>query len=936
MALACALMACSPEPATGVVVEFDTDLPVRAELDGLRVVVRSADGSNHFESTYNLGRDQGELMLPRRLTIVPRDQGSSTFTVVADGMLNSTVVVSQRAILGFVKGRTLFLRIELLAVCRNKTCDPDTTCIRGDCTDPRRNVSTLSNFTAGQPYGSLGMGGQGGSESDAGPSTDAPLGGQDATPAGPDAPPTDRILGAACGAAAECASGSCVDGVCCDQACDGLCSACNLAGKVGRCSAVPDGMDPRNACPDDTQRSCGRDGMCDGKGACRKYGAGSECKAASCTGTTRTLAATCDGNGACVDGKTQPCMPYLCGTDGQCLDRCTGNEQCVSPNLCNGNSCGKKPLGASCDVAGDCDSNICQQNVCCDMACSGACRSCALTGKRGSCAFVAAGMDPLNQCAPGASACDGDGTCDGQGGCRVQAAGTSCGPAQCNNGSSTPERTCDGAGTCRTVQSSPCAPHLCGPTACRTTCMGDGDCVAGAFCNGMTCATKKANGAACGRAAECTSNQCVDGVCCDMACAGRCMACNVAGQIGKCRPAAPGSDPRNDCNDDGSAGCDQDGTCDGAGACRLYQTGQMCAVAACSNGTATAARTCDGAGTCRPGTTTSCMAYVCNTNGTCRTTCSSPSHCAPGHSCNPQGSCVPVAEICSNGADDDGDGKIDCADSDCTTHVCAPTAPAGWTGPVAMRDDLTSASPACAGPYASQSFKGGRQINCPPHTCGACTCTNPGGVTCSTPTITGWDFNNPGCGAKGTAVKPDVCTAVNGYFQASGTMPVGSGTCTGQRAADTLPAPSFIRTGLACTGATAGGGCASGQCLPNPAAPFEGKLCIHRAGDLACPAGYTGNRRVYHQNINEGRTCSTCTCGAPECKGRIWRGIDSTCPTDDGSGTPVPVACSVIGGIKAEYLIYVPLGLSCVPSDSIETGTCPPDATTATTVCCLP
>jgi hypothetical protein len=451
-------------------------------------------------------------------------------------------------------------------------------------------------------------------------------------------------------------------------------------------------------------------------------------------------------------------------------------------------------------------------------------------------------------------------------------------------------------------------------------------------------ALPKGNGSSCAGAGECQSGNCVDGVCCDLGCSGRCMACNVTGELGKCLPVAPGSDPRNDCSDDGAGGCKQDGTCDGAGACRLYRMGQMCAVALCSGGTAVSARTCDGSGTCGPGTITSCGAYACNTSGACHTTCSSPSHCAANHTCDSQGSCVPNAEVCNNGMDDDGDGAIDCADSQCTTHVCAPTTPAGWVGPMAMRDDPTSASPACAGPYASQSYTGGRQVNCPAHTCGVCSCGSPPGVSCDTPIVSRWSSGNPTCSGPPVQFFPaPACAAVDGRFMTDAPLTVGSGTCAGQRGPDDKPTPAFTRTGVACTGVTAGGGCPTGQCLPNPGAPFEAKPCIYRAGDLTCPAGYTANRRVYYQNITDGRTCTTCSCGSPVCKGRLWTGYDSTCPTGDGTGAPVPVAaCTEAGGILAVYMAYVPLGPSCTPGDSAEGGSCTPDATTATTVCCMP
>jgi hypothetical protein len=224
------------------------------------------------------------------------------------------------------------------------------------------------------------------------------------------------------------------------------------------------------------------------------------------------------------------------------------------------------------------------------------------------------------------------------------------------------------------------------------------------------------------------------------------------------------------------------------------------------------------------------------------------------------------------------------------------------------------------------------------HTCGACSCGSAGGVGCTTPNVTLWGDNDPTCSGKSMGTFPvPGCKPIQGNFTTDAPTPIGAGTCAGSRGPDTKPTPSFTRTGLACSGATAGGGCASGQCLPIPAAPLEGKLCVYHAGDVTCPAPYTANKRVYYQNITEGRTCTTCTCGMPVCKGRLWKGMNSSCPTDDGAGFQVPVdTCTHIGGILAEYMAYVDNGAQCAPSVSMPGGTCPPDATTATTICCLP
>src|SRR6187401_505150 len=42
----------------------------------------------------------------------------------------------------------------------------------------------------------------------------------------------------------------------------------------------------------------------------------------------------------------------------------------------------------------------------------------------------------------------------------------------------------------------------------------------------------KKQGEACGAAAECVTQSCVDGVCCDTACGGACEACNLPDNVG--------------------------------------------------------------------------------------------------------------------------------------------------------------------------------------------------------------------------------------------------------------------------------------------------------------------------------------------------------------------------------------------------------------------
>ena len=112
---------------------------------------------------------------------------------------------------------------------------------------------------------------------------------------------TARPPGAACTAAADCTSGHCVDGLCCESACADSCQACNLAGSEGRCAPIAGGQpDPRGRCPAEAPESCGRDGTCNGAGACRLHRFGTVCGVPSCASSTeRVLPALCDGKGTC-------------------------------------------------------------------------------------------------------------------------------------------------------------------------------------------------------------------------------------------------------------------------------------------------------------------------------------------------------------------------------------------------------------------------------------------------------------------------------------------------------------------------------------------------------------------------------------------------------------------------------------------------------------
>jgi MYXO-CTERM domain-containing protein len=145
-----------------------------------------------------------------------------------------------------------------------------------------------------------------------------------------------------------------------------------------------------------------------------------------------------------------------------------------------------------------------------------------------------------------------------------------------------------------------------------------------------------ANGESCASAVECSSVLCVDGVCCNNACAGPCEACTSAkkggGQDGVCGPIGAGQDPDSECADEGIASCGKTGVCDGSGTCQLYASGSTCFGPVCAAGVLTKG-TCTGSGTCVQ-SPTNCAPYVCATGTTCGTTCTTDADCELGAWCN--------------------------------------------------------------------------------------------------------------------------------------------------------------------------------------------------------------------------------------------------------------------------------------------------------------
>jgi hypothetical protein len=227
--------------------------------------------------------------------------------------------------------------------------------------------------------------------------------------------------------------------------------------------------------------------------------------------------------------------------------------------------------GTACQLGSECASTFCADGVCCESACSGTCESCGLAEK-GKCAPVPSGQDPQKECLPAprpdagpaapeldAGATDGGeaedaagtinfpdsgfvsaddkcaGSCNGERACKFPSTETTCGTKFCNTPTEAARFSCDGKGRCE-LGVEQCKSFACENEECRVTCAAQDDCLSTHFCNSQgKCQQKLANGVNCNTPNDCTSDACVEGVCCNTACGDIPGAtCKKAGSVGKC------------------------------------------------------------------------------------------------------------------------------------------------------------------------------------------------------------------------------------------------------------------------------------------------------------------------------------------------------------------------------------------------------------------
>ncbi len=267
---------------------------------------------------------------------------------------------------------------------------------------------------------------------------------------------------------------------------------------------------------------------------------------------------------------------------------------------------------------------------------------------------------------------------------------------------------------------------------------------------------------------------------------------------------------------------------------------------------------------------------------------------------------IPDDEDCTNGADDDGDGDVDCADSDCTPDFgCIPEPPAGWQGlyDISMVD-FAADLPACDDGEAPEVF-----FTEPtgPTTCSTCSCGALEGTDakCSLPQILCY-ANSPGCSgdaidwtallSDGECHQPQQLGANTPLWCeiAGVSLPGGEAKCmpSGGKLLEDDPWKKQVGVCAVPTGSGCGAEqvCAATQSVANA-------NCLRRDGDVGCPPGPFSLKTLVYRGEGQHRSCNACTC-TPNCIGGSYTVHDRNNCNVPGWGDSAPITVDSDSGCK--------------------------------------
>ncbi len=533
--------------------------------------------------------------------------------------------------------------------------------------------------------------------------------------------------GAQCSAASTCDTGFCTDGVCCEVSSCSQCYSCDVYDAAN--GYYPGTCNPTRGVEDTSGTTCSGTNICTSAAApvCKKKsgevcGVGTDCATGNCVDST-CCTSTCTGACKSCANATGTCTTNIANgsTDANSTPVCNGN------NVCDGAGTCKLKQGQTCGVAGDCASGNCVDTKCCESACTATCKSC--NNAAGTCTTNVATETTdanANPACSGTDVCNGAGTCLKKRGqdCTVAgdcSSGFCSGNKCCNNACNGACDTC-ATGTCAlSIATDPgtpsCSPYLCdgAQAACPAACTLSTQCGATFYCDGAHCQPDKAVGDKCTTKDECPGNvNCVDGVCCNAACTGACVACTAlkkgSGQDGTCGSIADGGDPRAPGCSTGSTSCDADGKCDGAGICRTQapQT-TSCGTGTTCEGNSVKGQRCNGAGDCiTSGVPFPCAPAKCDA-GACTTSCVNDAACDPDAGfCNLQGHCETRKDVSSDCGTDGECKSGHCVDGICCNTACDGACQSCESGSCKLVASKDPGTPSCS-PFICD----GKHADCP-------------------------------------------------------------------------------------------------------------------------------------------------------------------------------------------------------------------------------
>ncbi len=146
--LALTLLAGCTTSRTEVILVVDTDLRGTGGIDNLSVEVTTPAGAT-TTSLATLG--PGQPALPRTLGLVHEDGALGPYSVHVVGKTGAAVRVTRDVRFTLQEGRTLMLRIDLVASCESARCGSGQTCAAGACRSIDLALSELTEWTGTPP-----------------------------------------------------------------------------------------------------------------------------------------------------------------------------------------------------------------------------------------------------------------------------------------------------------------------------------------------------------------------------------------------------------------------------------------------------------------------------------------------------------------------------------------------------------------------------------------------------------------------------------------------------------------------------------------------------------------------------------------------------------------------------------------------------------------